>query len=363
MCASSCWLRLACLAVAVATAGLSERAVAQPKPYPEICREIRATQPTEEAESLYQSGLGEYETCFDCRTDPACRARVISRLTAAVDKGHVKAAWKLWSIYTGDRKLKSESGIWGRKAAEIGGPEDKLQWGRIEAGEGNMESGLRWMNLAADQGHQPAMWDLGNWYLMGTYVDRDYSRAAYWYQRLAELGDGGAMVLLGMHYQGGLGVEQDYARAIEWYGRAAHSKQPNQAPLLLGLANEKGLGGTANYAEARHWYEIAARKGLKTVTCRAQYRLGRLYELGLGTKVSIDRALEHYSRAEAADSFQCWGFYEHMATLYSKGKVVPADQDKVAKFKRLASQSRSGFLGMLLKGRTYPYQQILALDE
>lgn len=62
---------------------------------------------------------------------------------------------------------------------------------------------------------------LGDRYYYGTGVEKDYCKAAYWYQIAAEQGVPLAQYNLAGCYELGRGVEKDKEQAIEWYKNAA----------------------------------------------------------------------------------------------------------------------------------------------
>ena len=81
---------------------------------------------------------------------------------------------------------------------------------------------------AADAGNPTAMANLGNLYLMGRGVPRDYEQALAWYRKAAELGSPAGERGLGYMYLEGLGVPQDVAEARRWLQLVA---QPQTTPV------------------------------------------------------------------------------------------------------------------------------------
>ncbi|MBR4940680.1 MAG: sel1 repeat family protein, partial [Clostridia bacterium] len=67
----------------------------------------------------------------------------------------------------------------------------------------------------------------------GKGVEKDLSRAVYWYGKAAEQGDGGAMYKLGWCFLNGVGVQRDKGRAAYYYNKAAR-----QGNLLAKIALE-----------------------------------------------------------------------------------------------------------------------------
>ena len=56
-------------------------------------------------------------------------------------------------------------------------------------------------------------------------ISQDYVHARQWYEKAISLGESGAMVNLGNIYLAGLGVPRDYAQALQLYQRAANAHQ------------------------------------------------------------------------------------------------------------------------------------------
>ena len=73
----------------------------------------------------------------------------------------------------------------------------------------------------AKQGCKLAQCDLGNCYYYGKGVKKDFTQAAYWYQKAAEQGYAEAQFNLGALYFHGRGVTQDYVQAVYWHQKAA----------------------------------------------------------------------------------------------------------------------------------------------
>lgn len=72
----------------------------------------------------------------------------------------------------------------------------------------------------AKQGDATAQNELGNLYIQGELVSRDYAKALEWYKKSAYQGDAEAQYNLGYMYEIGIGVKADEDKAIEWYQKA-----------------------------------------------------------------------------------------------------------------------------------------------
>jgi TPR repeat protein len=115
----------------------------------------------------------------------------------------------------------------------------------------------------------------------------------------ADRGDPAAQNELGVRYsQGEDGLAHDDTKAVEWYRKSAVQKYA-KAETNLGDMYFFGRGGLdKDYAKAFSWYLKAAQQDRP-----AQYRLGYMYEMGLGTDKDVPHAVELY-RSAANGGFQ-----------------------------------------------------------
>ena len=73
----------------------------------------------------------------------------------------------------------------------------------------------------AKQGDADAQYNLGNCYLNGEGVAKDYVEAVKWYRKAADQGDAVAQYWLGGCYSNGEGVAKDFVEAYAWYNLAS----------------------------------------------------------------------------------------------------------------------------------------------
>jgi serine/threonine protein kinase len=120
------------------------------------------------------------------------------------------------------------------------------------------------------------------------------NKAARAFLRSARLGNTDAMTLLGTIYSQGTGMERNYSRAFYWFDRAAAAGNrrgmDNLAHLYAG-----GYGVAQDTAEAARWYSKAAEAG----DADAMYHLGLLYESGNGVPIDKQRAIQLFQRSAA----------------------------------------------------------------
>ena len=127
------------------------------------------------------------------------------------------------------------------------------------------------------------------------------------------------------------------------------------AQYRLGLLYEHGLGTNQDYATARAWYEQAAAKGLAT----AQNKLGYLYRNGFGVARDYHKAHRFYEQAAAQGLAAA---QSNLGYLYQNGLGVTLDYDKAREYYEQAAvqglagaQSNLGYLYQNGLGVTQDY--------
>lgn len=98
---------------------------------------------------------------------------------------------------------------------------------------------------------------VGEAYLLGEIVEKDYVEAVNWFRKAAEYGDPRAEFYLGAAYASGLGLaDQDYSEAVKWY--LASAEQNHRAQFQVGILYARGLGIEQNFVQAHLWLSLAA---------------------------------------------------------------------------------------------------------
>jgi TPR repeat protein len=106
-------------------------------------------------------------------------------------------------------------------AAKQGNAEAQYRFGRELARAEKYQDAVGWLTKAATQGHVLAQTILGNFYLTGDQIPKDYAKALMWNTKAAEQGNVDAQVSLGYMYEEGFGVAKDRDAAISWLKKAA----------------------------------------------------------------------------------------------------------------------------------------------
>ena len=91
-------------------------------------------------------------------------------------------------------------------------------------------------NLLAEAkaGDPEAQFNLGNAYVQGQGVRKDYVQAAVWYRMAAKQGYAEAQYRLGLAYGQGMGVPKDFKQAAAWYSKADEQVDEEEFELKAG---------------------------------------------------------------------------------------------------------------------------------
>ncbi len=126
-------------------------------------------------------------------------ARAVHWMTAAAQRSHVPAMYRLGMLYRE-----------GQVSAPAGGPSASRK-------APHLLSALAWLGRAAERGHPDAQFELGQMHAQGLGKAQDFEQALHWYLLAAARGHAKAQFNLGFLHSHGQGVDQDYAKAYEWY--------------------------------------------------------------------------------------------------------------------------------------------------
>lgn len=115
---------------------------------------------------------------------------------------------------------------------------------------------------AAESGYAPAEAILGNLYMCGFCIPKDYPQGLQFLRQAEIQNYPTALNTLGTSYFIGVGVDKDYNRAVDYYQRATVLSYPSSMAALAKLY-EEGLDGVLEKDERRsiELYEEAARLG------------------------------------------------------------------------------------------------------
>jgi len=132
-----------------------------------------------------------------------------------------------------------------------------IGWNSANAVDTLYDQRFKAWEAKAQAGDASAQYHLGNAYLRGTEVARDYDKALQWFQKAAEQDSAKAQYKLGYMYFKGDGVGRNYTMAAQWLRRSAQQDY-SPAQFYLGRCYADGLGVEQNYEKALYWYTNAA---------------------------------------------------------------------------------------------------------
>lgn len=118
------------------------------------------------------------------------------------------------------------------------------------------QEAIEWLRLAADQGFALAQFELGNCFYYGVGVDKNPNEVLKWYRMAAEGGLAIAQSYLASVYGLGKLVSQDFKEAVRWY-RLAAEQNNIKAQTCLALTYKK----VKDFESAYFWILIAVLNG------------------------------------------------------------------------------------------------------
>jgi TPR repeat protein len=250
-------------------------------------------------------------------------ALILSTATAAdfyqqaAEKGISGAQNDLGLLYERGRGVKQDdlqAIAWIRKAAEQGDATAQLNLGTLLLeGKGTQQSDTEaemWfrkaeLSTAGCAGWPGTCYQIGEAYENSEYASNNFSHAAEWYRKAAEHGLWAADCALGVLYDLGLGVSKNPEQAESWYQKGMKGspskvvqntcKSSLDYYLGDGVSDDKVAekASPKEYSQAAMSYRRKAEEGL----AYAQYKLGVLYDLGLGVPQDFGLAVALYRKA------------------------------------------------------------------
>ena len=156
----------------------------------------------------------------------------------AAEQGDVNAQRESGNLYSGafDMTLKNpeREAYWYKKAAEQGDPFSQYAIGdcylRGEGIQKNFHHAKHWFLLSAEKGNEFGKFQLANAYA----EEKDWEKYIFWLTSAAEQGLGSAQCNLGAEYVTGTHVEKDLKKALDWMEKA----KENNIPQAAGAAEE-----------------------------------------------------------------------------------------------------------------------------
>ena len=187
-----------------------------------------------------------------------------------------------------------------------------------------------------------------------------YEDAIYWYQREIEMGYRDAYCSLGQLYLEGKGLPKDYQKARTLFENAILEDDHSEALGYLGIIYRDGLGVDVDKDRAKEYFMSSIKE--KAFNCMSLYELGNLYY----TESKYVDALRYYKEARSnafdnvRDGKYVW-LNEHstkacykLGQMYNNGFGIEKDTDKAAEYMTEAASRGSDEAKKYLQERNLP---------
>jgi len=206
--------------------------------------------------------------------------------------------------------------------------------GVAAAQKGEYDAAMAALRPLAEKGDGMAQFHVGQMYMGGLGVRRDYAAALEWLRRAAVWGIPAAQYEVAMFFvDDGRETPQDLAEANKWLALAADQNHA-ESELQIGLMFRDGLGRPQSYREAVDYLRRASNRGLP----ESQYQLGLLYWQGKGVSQEFSRAAELCRAAAEQGHVPAQVILGYM---YATGSGVPEDHVEAHKWYNLAAAGGS----------------------
>ena len=173
---------------------------------------------------------------------------------------------------------------------------------------------------------------IGKMFCYGRGTEQDYEKAFEWFQRSAKQKNKFAQFSLANLYYYGSGVEKDLSQAFLWYQRSSSQGQP-YAAYSIAQMYRYGEYVTKDNDTAQRYYKQALSGFLKIESDDMAnddlfYKLGQMFNLGLGTDSDVTKAIEYFKRSAEMNNKN--GLFEYGKALLT-GEHIPQDTDSAVK--------------------------------
>ena len=173
---------------------------------------------------------------------------------------------------------------------------------------------------------------IGKMFCYGLGTEQDYQKAFEWFERSAKQKNKFAQFSLANLYYYGSGVKKDLSQAFLWYQRSSSQGQP-YAAYSIAQMYRYGEYVTKDNDTAQRYYKQALSGFLKIESDDMAnddlfYKLGQMFNLGLGTDSDVTKAIEYFRRSAEMNNKN--GLFEYGKALLT-GEHIPQNADSAVK--------------------------------
>ncbi len=214
--------------------------------------------------------------------------------------------------------------------------------------EQDFKKALELYKLSFVTGYAHAAFNIGKMYSNGKGVVQDLNASREWFIAGAEKGDQFCAYALGSMYQHGSGVKTNIPEAVKYYQMAVDEGNAFAQYALAGIYEQGTAEINTDKQKAHDLYARALRNWEDTPQLVADreltYRVGRMYEKGLGTEKNAGKALENYRNA--ADAGHAYAQYKVAEALEEDNPLEAQEYYSKAlkQFEETLSEAPEAFL-------------------
>ena len=173
---------------------------------------------------------------------------------------------------------------------------------------------------------------IGKMFCYGLGTEQNYQKAFEWFERSAKQKNKFAQFSLANLYYYGSGIEKDLSQAFLWYQKSSSQGQP-YAAYSIAQMYRYGEYVTKDNDTAQRYYKQALSGFLKIENDDMAnddlfYKLGQMFNLGLGTDSDVTKAIEYFRRSAEMNNKN--GLFEYGKALLT-GEHIPQDTDSAVK--------------------------------
>ena len=173
---------------------------------------------------------------------------------------------------------------------------------------------------------------IGKMFCYGLGTEQNYQKAFEWFERSAKQKNKFAQFSLANLYYYGSGIEKDLSQAFLWYQRSSSQGQP-YAAYSIAQMYRYGEYVTKDNDTAQRYYKQALSGFLKIESDDMAnddlfYKLGQMFNLGLGTDSDVTKAIEYFRRSAEMNNKN--GLFEYGKALLT-GEHIPQNADSAVK--------------------------------
>lgn len=149
----------------------------------------------------------------------------------------------------------------GSAASTFDGPVQRIAENDVpKVGETISGKSMAHLLAEAEDGDVLKQRQLGEMYLLGKGVGKDYAEAVRWFRKASTAGDLLSIFRVGYCYEFGFGVPRNEKTAVEWYLKGAAQHEPLSL-YRLGLCYKTGTGTARNLEKAKEAFREAVSHG------------------------------------------------------------------------------------------------------